>query len=71
VFRARQAQALADAGEPEQAVAVAGEVVPLIAQTGSARMRAELFAVRQRMEPWNDERPGRALDEMLSGIPAN
>jgi hypothetical protein len=70
VFRARQAQALADAGEPEQAVAVAGEVVPLIAQTGSARMRAELFAVRQRMQPWNEERPGQALDEMLSGIPA-
>jgi transcriptional regulator with XRE-family HTH domain len=70
VFRARQAQALADAGEPEQAVAVAGEVVPLMAQTGSARMRAELFALRQRMEPWNDEPPGRALDELLSGIPA-
>ncbi len=69
VFRARQAQALTDAGEPEQAVAIAGEVAPLIAQTGSARMRGELFALRPRMEPWRDEPPGRALDEMLAGIP--
>jgi transcriptional regulator with XRE-family HTH domain len=69
VFRARQAQAFADAGEPDQAIAVAGEVVPLIAQTGSARMRGELFALRQRMEQWSDEPRGRALDEMLSGIP--
>jgi transcriptional regulator with XRE-family HTH domain len=68
VFRARQAQALADAGEPEQAVVIAGEVVPLVAQTGSARMRAELSGLRQRMEPWNGEPPGRALDEVLSGI---
>jgi hypothetical protein len=69
VFRARQAQALADAREPEQAVAIAGDVVPLTTQTGSARMRAELFALRRRMEPWRDDPAGRALDEMLSGIP--
>ena len=69
VFRARQAQVLASAGEPEQAVAIAREVAPLIAQTGSARMRAELFALRRRMEPWNRQPPGRALDEVLSGIP--
>jgi hypothetical protein len=65
-FRARQAQALADAGEPEQAVTLAAEVVPLAAQTGSARMRAELDVLRQRMEPWKSEAPSRALDEMLS-----
>jgi transcriptional regulator with XRE-family HTH domain len=69
VFRARQAQALADADEPEQAVAIAREVVPLVAQTGSARMRAELHALRLRMEPWSDDPPGRALDEALSGSP--
>ena len=61
VFRARHAQALADAGEPDEAAAVAMDVIPLAAQTGSARMRAELAGVRQRMRPWQGQRPWRDL----------
>ena len=68
VYRARQAQALATAGEPEQAVTIAREVVPLAASTGSARMRAELTGLRQLMKPWRSEPPGRALEEALAGI---
>ena len=70
VFRARQAQALADAGEPERAVVIAGEVAPLVAQTGSARMRAELLRLSHRMEPWRDEQVGHLLDKVLAGIPS-
>jgi hypothetical protein len=69
VFRARHAQVLADAGEPEQAVALAREIVPVAAQTRSARMRAELLTLRLHMEPWNDDAPGRELKEMLLSLP--
>jgi hypothetical protein len=68
VYRARQAHALAAGGEPEQAVAIAREVAPLVASTGSARMRAELTGLRQPMKPWKNEPPGRALEEVLAGI---
>jgi hypothetical protein len=68
VYRARQAQALATAGEPEQAAAIAGDIVPLTAQTGSARMRAELTALRRSMRPWRDQPPGQALEEALADI---
>lgn len=68
VYLARQAQALAAAGEPEQAVEVAREAVPLAAQTGSARMRAELAAVRGPMKPWRGDKAGRALEEALAQI---
>ena len=68
VYRARQAQALAGTGEPEQAVAIAGEIVPLVAQTGSARMRAELAGLRRSMRPWRTQPPGQALEEVLAGI---
>lgn len=68
VHRARQAQALAAAGEPEQAVAITGKVVPLAAQTGSARMLAELSILRRSMRPWRSQPPGRALEEALAGI---
>jgi len=68
VYRARQAQALAGAGEPRQAVAIAGEIVPLVAQTGSARMRGELEGLRRAMRPWKNQPPGKALNEVLAGI---
>ncbi len=69
VFRARQAQALAVAGEPDQAAEVAASVVPLAASTGSARMRAELGVVRDRLAPWRRDRAGRALDAALAALP--
>lgn len=68
VYRARQARALAAAGEPEQAAVIAAEVVPLAASTGSARMRTELGRLRQAMRPWKNEPPGRALEEALAGM---
>jgi Helix-turn-helix len=69
VFRARLAQALAVAGEPEEAAGVAASVIPLAASTGSARMRAELHVVRDRMAPWRRDRPGRILDAALATLP--
>jgi hypothetical protein len=68
VFRARYAQALAGAGEPEQAVAVGAGVVPLATFTGSARMRAELDTLCRRMEPWHEEQPGQDLREALAPL---
>ncbi len=69
VFAARQAQALAGTGEPEEAAAVARGVVPVAVQSGSARMRAELAVVRERMEPWRGEPAWRELDEALASLP--
>lgn len=69
VFHARLAQALAGSGEPEQAVSTARLAVPVAAQSGSARMRAELHALRQRMEPWRGGQPWRDLDETLRALP--
>jgi hypothetical protein len=69
VYHARHAQALAECGEPEQAVAVARLAAPVAAQSGSARMRAELHALRQRMEPWRGGQPWRDLDDTLRALP--
>lgn len=69
VFSARQAQALAGVGEPEQAVAVARHVVPVAVQSGSARMRAELGVLRKRLEPWRGLPPWRDLEEALAALP--
>ena len=62
---ARHAQALAAAGEPEQAVAIAAGIPPQAVKTGSARMRSELFTLQKCMEPWSQEPAGRALEELL------
>lgn len=68
VFSARHAQALADAGEPEQAVATVAAIPLLVVKTGSARMRSELFTLRKRMEPWSAESAGHVLEELLSSF---
>ncbi len=67
VFRARQATALARSGESEEAVKIAAEVVPLVAETGSARMLRELINLRNVMIAERHELAGRNLEEMLSG----
>jgi hypothetical protein len=69
VFSARHAQALAGRGAPEQAVAVARDVIAVAVQSGSARMRGELAALRHRMEPWKGERPWHDLEEALAALP--
>ncbi|RCG30020.1 XRE family transcriptional regulator [Sphaerisporangium album] len=68
VFLARQAQALAARSEPEQAVEIAGQVVTLVEETGSARMRRELQTLETRMKPWAKERPGRQLRAALGSL---
>lgn len=69
VYHARHARALAGSGEPEQAVAVALGAVPVAAQSGSARMRAELQALRRGMEPWRGEQAWRDLEGALRSLP--
>jgi hypothetical protein len=69
VYRARHAQALAGTGEPEHAVAVALGAVPVAAQSGSARMRAELLEFRREMEPWRGGQAWRDLDEAMRALP--
>jgi hypothetical protein len=69
VYHARHAQALAGCGEPEQAVNAARLAVPVAAASGSARMRTELHALRQRMEPWRGGQPWRDLDDTLRALP--
>ena len=69
VFAARQAQALAGMGEPEQAATVARSVVPVALQSGSARMRSALGVVRKQMEPWRGEPAWRDLEEALAALP--
>ncbi|MGH8900520.1 MAG: Twin-arginine translocation pathway signal [Egibacteraceae bacterium] len=72
VYRARQATALAGSQEPEQAVKVAAEVVPIAQETGSARMRGELLSLRDRMAAWRQEKVWGELDEILASItPSN
>jgi hypothetical protein len=69
VFSVRHAQALAGAGEPEQAVTVARGVMPVATQSGSARMHAELRTLRRRMEPWRGDQAWRDLDEAMRALP--
>ncbi|MBG0818610.1 hypothetical protein [Planomonospora sp. ID82291] len=68
VFRARFATALAATGESGQAVAVAGDVVRLIGETGSARMKTALLGIRSAMKPWARTPHGRQMGEMLRTI---
>jgi hypothetical protein len=69
VFSVRHAQALAGTGDPEQAVTIARGVMQVAVQSGSARMRAELRALRKRMEPWRGEQTWRDLDEAMRTLP--
>jgi hypothetical protein len=60
---------LTESGEPEQAVAAVRQVVPVAVQSGSARMRAELGVLRNRMEQWRGLPPWRDLEEALAVVP--
>ncbi|GAA4219418.1 tetratricopeptide (TPR) repeat protein [Streptosporangium album] len=70
VFQARFATALAASGEAERAVATAGNVVRLIRETGSARMKTALLGIRPAMRPWARTSHGRQVSEMLKAITA-
>ncbi|MFB9964822.1 hypothetical protein ACFFOP_19775 [Sinosporangium siamense] len=68
VFKARFTVALAASGEAERAVEMAGQVVRLIGETGSARMRTALAGVRTAMRPWARTSHGRSMSEMLAAV---
>jgi hypothetical protein len=68
VFRARQAAALAAVGEPEQTRHIAEDVVKLVRETGSARLRQELLTIPAKMSAWADTSTGRDLAEVLASI---
>lgn len=68
VFRARQAAALAAAGEAEQTKHIAEDVVRLVHETGSARLRQELLLIPAKMSTWADTATGRDLTEVLATI---
>lgn len=68
VFQARHAAVAATAGEPERALYLAGRATLVGASTGSARTRAELAMLRDRMQPWADHAYGRDLAELLATI---
>jgi hypothetical protein len=62
----RRALNLAAAREPDEAVAVAREVIPLARTTGSARMRRELGVLQDRLVPY--ARQKRELAEAMAGL---
>jgi hypothetical protein len=66
VFRARQAASLAATGNPERAAHIAADAVTLVRETGSARLRGELLALRERMSPWAGTAAGRELAGKLT-----
>lgn len=68
VFMARQAQALALLGEPDEAVTVAEQVADIARETGSVRMRRELVTLQARMAPWAKDTAGRQLGDVLHAI---
>jgi hypothetical protein len=68
VFKARQAAALAAVGVPEQTKQIAEDVVRLVQDTGSARLRQELLMIPAKMSAWADTSTGRDLTELLASI---
>jgi hypothetical protein len=68
VFKARQAAALAAVGVPEQTKQIAEDVVRLVQDTGSARLRQELLMIPAKMSAWADTSTGRDLTEVLASI---
>ncbi|WP_158072960.1 MULTISPECIES: helix-turn-helix domain-containing protein [Pseudofrankia] len=70
VYLTRFATACAQAGQPDQAVHLARQVVPIAAETGSARLRRELTALRHGMRPWKDARIATDLAEVLAATEA-
>ncbi|MBH1938298.1 Twin-arginine translocation pathway signal [Streptomyces sp. AV19] len=68
VYLARFAHAAALAREPDQATELAEQAVSIAVDTGSARMRRELAALRSAMRPWRDTRSGTSLEEVLTPV---
>lgn len=68
VYLARHALALLDAGEPQEAARRAAAGAPLLANTGSARMRREFGRLHDKAVPWTGTNAGRDLTDLLDTI---
>ncbi|UGQ14986.1 hypothetical protein LO772_16290 [Yinghuangia sp. ASG 101] len=66
VFQTRQAAAdAATLGQPDRALTLASEAAATATATGSVRAHRELAGLRDRMQPWAEDRYGRDLDALL------
>ncbi|WP_240634692.1 MULTISPECIES: helix-turn-helix domain-containing protein [Streptomyces] len=68
VWTGRQAMAAAAMREPERAVELARHAAGIVVETGSERARRELAALEVAMAPWQAERIGQDLAEVLAPI---
>lgn len=68
VWVARQAASAASLREPEWTVELARQAVKVALETGSARVRRELAAVKVTMAPWQAEPVGQNFAEVLAPI---
>jgi transcriptional regulator with XRE-family HTH domain len=68
VFHARQAAALAEAGETERVTSIAADAAGLVHTTGSARLRRELLALPRHVRGWKDTPAGEELGEIIASI---
>ena len=68
VFHARHAAALAVLPDPERVTTIAAGVVGLVHETGSARLRRELVALRDQARGWSGTAARRELGEITASI---
>ncbi len=61
------AQASAKVKEPEHAVSLLQEAIPVVSRSKSVRRAQEIQAARWALAPWESEPFVRAVDEQLAG----
>lgn len=68
VYRARQAVAYANAGQPEAAAGSVHEAANITRETSSIRLRRELAAVWPHLASWHNSPIGRQIGEVLQTL---
>ncbi|ONH58806.1 transcriptional regulator [Frankia sp. CcI49] len=68
VYRARQATAHAQAGNPDAAADAVTHAVTVAQETSSARLRQELHGVWRHLTPWHDHETGRQVKALLATL---
>ena len=68
VFHARHAAALAVLPDPERVTSIAAGAASLVHETGSARLRRELVALRDQARGWPHTAARRELGEIIASI---
>lgn len=68
VYRARQAVALAQTGDPEAAADAVAQAVTVAQETSSARLRQELHGVWHHLTPWHDHETGHEVKALLATL---